>query len=44
MANLDTTALSAVLKTKYTQKAVRNLCYPKNPFFAMVQKLSLIHI
>lgn len=38
MANLDTTALSAVLKQKYTQKAVRNLCYPKNPFFAMVQK------
>lgn len=38
MANLDTTALSAVLKTKYTQKAVRNLCYPKNAFFAMVQK------
>lgn len=38
MAVLDTTALAAVLKVQYTQSKVRNLAYPKNPFFAQVKK------
>ena len=38
MALLDTTALSAVLKTKYTQKNFRFLTYQNNPFYAMVPK------
>lgn len=38
MPSLDTTALSAVLKQKYTQKKVYELCYKKNPAFALIKK------
>lgn len=38
MAILDTTALTAVLKTQYTQKKVNNLCYPESPVFAAMAK------
>lgn len=38
MASLDTTALSAVLKTLYNQKKVNLLTYPDNPFYAMIPK------
>ncbi len=38
MANLDTTALAAVLKQKYSEKAVAKLCYKNNPFYAMIAK------
>jgi hypothetical protein len=35
---LDTTALAAVLKQKYTQKRFRLLCYKKNPLYALIPK------
>lgn len=38
MAILDTTALTAVLKTQYTQPKVNNLCYPESPIFAKMRK------
>lgn len=38
MANLDTTALSAVLKQQYTQSKVYDLCYKKRPAWAMLKK------
>ena len=38
MANLDTAALSAVLKQKYTQRRFAELAYRKNPGFALVAK------
>lgn len=38
MGVLDTTAMSAVLKTQYTQKKVHLLTYEDNPFWAMVPK------
>jgi hypothetical protein len=38
MASLDTTALSAVLKTQYTQSKVNSLIYPESPLFAMMTK------
>lgn len=38
MANLDITALTAVLKQKYNKAAVQNLCYPDNPLYAMMPK------
>jgi hypothetical protein len=37
-SQLDTTALTAVLKQKYSDKAVALLCYKKNPFFALTEK------
>lgn len=40
MALLDTTALSAVLKQKYTQKKFNLLCYKKNPFYALCPKIT----
>lgn len=38
MAILDTTALSAVLKQKYTQRRFAELAYRKNPGFALIAK------
>lgn len=38
MANLDVTALSAVLKTKYNQKNFRFLTYQDNPMYASFPK------
>lgn len=38
MALLDTTALSAVLKQKYTQRRFAELAYRKNPMFALLPK------
>lgn len=38
MAAMDNAALSAVLKVQYTEKTVRDLTYPQNPFYAMLQK------
>lgn len=38
MAILDPTALSAVLKTQYTQSKVNNLCYPESPLWAKMSK------
>lgn len=38
MANLDITALTAVLKQKYNKAAVQNLCYPDNPLYALMPK------
>ena len=37
---LDTTALTAVLKQKYTQRKFNLLCYKKNPFYALVNKIT----
>jgi hypothetical protein len=37
---LDTTALAAVLKQKYTQRKFNLLCYKKNPFYALVNKIT----
>jgi hypothetical protein len=37
---LDTTALSAVLKQKYTQRRFNLLCYPDNPLFALIPKIT----
>lgn len=39
-ATLDVTALGAVLKQKYTQRRFNLLCYRKNPFYAMVPKIT----
>jgi hypothetical protein len=38
MAILDTTALSAVLKTQYTQSKVNSLVYPESLLFSMLKK------
>jgi len=38
MGIMDNTALSAVLKVQYTEKTVRDLTYPQNPLYAMMQK------
>lgn len=38
MAGLDLTTFAAGLKTLYTEKAIQNLVYKKNPFFAMLPK------
>lgn len=38
MALLDTTALSAVLKQKYTQRRFAELAYRKNPQYALIKK------
>ena len=38
MALADTTALSAVLKQKYTQRRFAELTYKKNPGFALIKK------
>lgn len=38
MAILDVTALSAVLKQKYTQRKFYELAYKKNPRFALIRK------
>jgi hypothetical protein len=40
MALLDTTALQAVLKQKYTQRRFNLLCYKKNPFYALIPKIT----
>jgi hypothetical protein len=40
MALLDTTALAAVLKQKYTQRRFNLLCYKKNPFYALIPKIT----
>lgn len=37
---LDTTALAAVLKQKYTQNKFNLLCYKKNPFYALINKMT----
>lgn len=38
MANLDLTALNAVLKTQYTQSKVNSLIYPESQLFAKIKK------
>lgn len=38
MAILDTTALTSVLKTQYTQSKINNICYPESPVFAAMKK------
>lgn len=38
MANLDTTALAAVLKQQYTQSKVYDIVYDNHPFWAMIKK------
>lgn len=37
---LDTTALAAVLKQKYTQREFNLLCYKRNPFYALCNKIT----
>lgn len=37
---LDTTALTAVLKQKYTQRRFALLTYKKNPFYALINKIT----
>jgi hypothetical protein len=37
---LDVAALTAVLKQKYTQRQFALLCYRKNPFYALVDKIT----
>jgi hypothetical protein len=39
-SQLDTTALSPVLKQKYTQKRFNLLCFPDNPLFALMPKIT----
>ena len=38
MAALNTTTFAYALKTLYSKKAVENLCYKDNPWFAMCPK------
>ncbi len=40
MAILDINALQAVLKQKYTQRRFNLLCYKKNPFYALIPKIT----
>jgi hypothetical protein len=37
---LDSTALSAVTKQKYTQRRFNLLCFPDNPLFALIPKIT----
>ena len=39
-SQLDTTALSPVLKQKYTQKRFNLLCFPDNPLYALMPKIT----
>src|ERR1700685_2019804 len=39
-SQLDVTALSAVTKQKYTQKRFNLLCFPDNPLFALIPKIT----
>lgn len=38
MAQVDATSFNAALKTYYTDEAVQNTVYKKNPLFAMLSK------